>query len=73
MVRNCGLLVLFPADWGRGSTLAFRTALYNLKPVFCASPTAPPLSPPYRIFPASLFGIVSGFWVVPEGGSYDEE
>ena len=73
MVRHCGLLVLFPAEWGRGSTLAFRTALYNLKPVFCASVTPPPHSPLYRIFPDSLFGIVSGFWVVPEGGSCDEE
>jgi hypothetical protein len=77
MVRQCGLLVLFPADpvfgrWGRGSTLAFRTAVYNLKPVFVASPTAPSSSPLYRIFPASLFGMVSGFWVVPEGGPYDE-
>ena len=72
MVRRCGLLVLFPADWGGGSILAFRTAVYNLKPVFCASPEAPPPSPLYRIFPASLFGIVSGFWVVPEGGPYDE-
>ena len=27
MVRHCGLLVLFPSEWGRGSTLAFRTAL----------------------------------------------
>ena len=78
MVRRCGLLVLFPSDpvtglWGKGSTLAFRTAVYNLKPVFSASPTAPPPSPLYRIYPASLFGIVSGFWVVPEGGPYDEE
>ena len=73
MVRRCGLLVLFPSEWGKGSTLAFRTAVYNLKPVFCASPAAPPPSPLYRIFPASLFGIVSGFWVIPEGGPYDEE
>ena len=78
MVRSCGLLVLFPSDpvfghWGKGSTLAFRTAVYNLKPVFCASPTAPPPSPLYRLYPGSLFGIVSGFWVVPEGGPYDEE
>ena len=73
MVRRCGLLVLFPAEWGGGSTLAFRTAVYNLKPVFCASLITPPPSPLYRIFPASLFGIVSGFWVIPEGGPYDEE
>ncbi len=82
MVRRCGLLVLFPADpvfghWGKGSTLAFRTAVYNLKPVFISAPSAPPPSPLYRIFPGSLFGIISGFWVVPhqiyEGGPCDEE
>ena len=73
IVRRCGLLVLFPSEWGRGSALAFRTAVYNLKPVFCVSPATPPPSPLYRIFPASLFGIVSGFWVIPEGGPYDEE
>ena len=82
MVRRCGLLVLFPAHpvfghWGKGSTLAFRTAVYNLKPVFCASPTAPQPSPLYGIYPASLFGIVPGFWVVPhpiyQGGPCDEE
>jgi len=82
MVRRCGLLVLFPADpvfgrWGKGSTLAFRTAVHNLKPVFVSAPTAPKSSPLYRVFPSSLFGIVSGFWVVPhqiyEGGPCDEE
>ena len=77
MVRSCGLLVLFPSDpvfgrWGKGSTLAFRTAVYNLKPVFAATPAAPRPSPLYRIFPASLFGIVSGFWVIPEGGPDNE-
>ena len=77
LVRSCGLLVLFPSDpefgrRGKGSTLAFRTAVYNLKPVFTVSPTAPRPSPLYRIFPASLFGIVSGFWVVPAGGPFDE-
>ncbi len=82
MVRRCGLLVLFPAHpvfghWGKGSTLAFKTAVYNLKPVFAAAPTAPQPSPLYGIYPASLFGIVPGFWVVPqpiyEGGPCDEE
>ena len=82
MVRHCGLLVLFPADpvfgyWGKGSTLAFKTAVYNLKPVFVSASSAPRPSPLYRIFPSSLFGIVSGFWVVPhqiyEGGPCDEE
>ena len=82
MVRRCGLLVFFPADpvfgrWGRGSTLAFRTAVYNLKPVFVSALTAPRHSPLYEIYPASLFGIVSGFWIVPhqiyQGGPCDEE
>jgi hypothetical protein len=82
MVRRCGILVLFPADpvfgrWGKGSTLAFNTAVYNLKPVFVSAPSSPKPSPLYRIFPSSMFGIVSGFWVVPhqiyEGGPCDEE
>ena len=82
MIRRCSLLVLFPCDpetgrWGRGSMLAFRTAAYNLKPVFVSSPIPPPRSPLYRIFPASLFGIVPGFWIVPHqiysGGPCDEE
>ncbi len=82
MVLRSGLLVLFPADpvfgrWGKGSTLAFNAAVYNLKPVFISAPSAPRRSPLYRIFPASLFGIVSGFWVIPhqiyEGGPCDEE
>ena len=82
MVRRSGLVVLFPADpvfgrWGKGSTLAFNTAVYNLKPVFVSAPSAPRRSPLYRIFPASLFGIVSGFWVIPhqiyDGGPCDDE
>ena len=82
MVRRCSILVLVPIDpetgrWGRGSTLAFLTAVYNLKPVFVASPIPPLHSPLYRIFPSSLFGIVPGFWTVPHqiyaGGPCDEE
>ena len=82
MVRRAGLLVLFPADpvfghWGKGSTLAFRTAVYNLKPVFVSAPTAPRPSPLYLIYPAHLLGLVPGFWVIPhqiyEGGPCDEE
>ena len=82
MVRRAGLLVLFPADpvfghWGKGSTLAFQTAVYNLKPVFVSAPAAPKPSPLYCIFPSSLLGIVPGFWVIPhqiyKGGPCDEE
>ena len=82
LVRRCGLLVLFPANpvfgyWGKGSTLAFRTAVYNLKPVFVSAPSAPHPSPLYKIYRATLFGIIAGFWVVPhqiyKGGPCDEE
>ena len=82
IVRRSGLLALFPADpvfgyWGRGSTLAFRTAVYNLKPVFVSAPSAPRPSPLYKIYRATLFGIVPGLWVVPhqiyKGGPCDEE
>jgi len=82
MVRRASLLVFFPENprtgcWGRGSLLAFRAAVYNLKPAFVVSRSTPPASPLYHIIPASLFGIVSGFWVVPhpvyEGGPCDEE
>ena len=82
VVRRCGLLVLFPVNpttgfWGKGSTLAFRTAVYNLKPVFVVSTSSPPTSPLYQIYASSLLGIVPGFWVVPHqiyvGGPCDEE
>ena len=50
LVRRASLLVLFPLDpllgaWGKGSTLAFTTALYNLKPVFVVA-DVPPFSFP---------------------------
>ena len=82
MVRRSSLLVVFPENpnngrWGLGSSLAFRAAVYNLKPVFVAGESPPSSSPLYRITAASLFGIVSGFWVLPhpvfEGGPCDEE
>ena len=82
MVRRAGLLALFPSDsglghWGKGSTLAFRTAVYNLKSVVVSAPTVPRSSPLHRIYPADLLGIVPGFWVIPhqiyEGGPCDEE
>ena len=82
MVRKASFLVAFPENpnnsrWGRGSSLAFRTAVYNLKPVFVAGESPPASSPLYYITAASLFGIVPGFWVVPhsifEGGPCDDE
>ena len=82
MVRRCSLLVLFPESppdgrWGAGSRLAFRTALANLIPVFVAAATAPPQREHYRMLADTLFGVISGFWVVPhpvtEGGPCDEQ
>ncbi len=81
-VKRCELLVLFaenPHDhnWGRGSQLAFRAALYQLKPIFVVSSRTPQSSPDYRVLPATLFGAVKGWWVVPypveQGGPCDEQ
>ena len=75
-VTRSSILVLFPQDpssgrWGRGSTLAFSTAVRQRKPAFVSAPTPPPVSSGYHITPASLFGIVSGFRVIPAGGVFD--
>ena len=81
LVKRCALLLVFPDDphtgaWGKGSKLAFRTCVSQLKPAFVVSTVPPPASAMYRIFPASLFGVVSGYWVVPhtvsDGGACDD-
>jgi hypothetical protein len=73
---------LFPDNpetgrWGGGSTLAFRTALYNLKPVFVVTDHPPKRSEHYLLRRSSLFGVVDGWWVVPhpveDGGTCDEQ
>ena len=81
MVKRAGLLILFPDDpatgrWGRGSGLAFRAAVDQLKPVFVATARPPVPSLSYHLLPASFCGIVDGYWVVPHPvaeGSCDEE
>ena len=82
MARRCQFLILFPDDpitqkWGKGSTLAFNSAVLNLKPVFVVSKSEPPAAPLYNIFPTSLFNIVKGCWVVPhpysQGGICEDE
>jgi hypothetical protein len=82
MVKRCCMVLLFPEDpatdkWGKGSILAFKTALYHVKPVFVVSTDPPKQSVHYLVLPANLFGIIDGFWVVPhpyeEGGTCDEE
>ena len=81
LVKRCCMAVIFPVDpttgsWGRGSTLAFRATLQQLKPVFVVADRAPESSEHYRVLKAQLCG-VSGYWAVPhpiyDGGPCDEE
>ena len=66
MTSRCSLLILFPSDpTGRGSALAFKSAIYNNKPVFVVTPTRPAKSDLYSVYPSSLFGVVDGYWCVP--------
>ena len=67
MVTRCSVVVLFPEgrdrSWGPGSRLVLRTAVEQGKPVFVASATEP--RTPAVVTPGSLYGLVSGWWVVP--------
>ncbi len=55
----------------------FRSAMYQLKPVFVVSRKAPLQSVHYRVVASNLFAVVRGWWVVPhlleEGSLCDEE
>ena len=81
MVKRSVLLFLFPDDpatgkWGRGSSLAYRAAVDQLKPVFVVTTHPPAESSHYHLLPSSYFGIVDGYWVVPHPvaeGTCDEE
>ena len=66
MTNRCSLLILFPSEpIGKGSALAFRSAIYNNKPVFIVSKTKPKESSLYSVFHSNLFGIVDGYWCIP--------
>ncbi len=66
MTTRCSLLILFPSEpIGRGSLLAFKSAIYNNKPVFIVSKTKPKDSSLYTIYHSNLFGVVEGFWCIP--------
>ena len=82
LVRRASLLVMFPTDplsgaWGKGSTLAFTTALYNLKPVFVATASQPDPVPSYLTAAGTLCDLVPGYWVLPypeeQGGMCNDE
>ena len=70
LVKRSSLVVLFPerpADrqWGPGSRLAYRSALYHLKPTFVVA-SRPPVAPAFcQVAAADLFATVDGYWVVP--------
>jgi hypothetical protein len=81
MIKRVSLLVLFPDNplsgrWGRGSTLAFRAATEQLKPVFVVSRKRPPAALHYRVVASRLFETADGWWAVPHpvaAGTCDEE
>ncbi len=66
ITSRCSLLILFPSEpIGRGSALAFKSSIYNNKPVFIVSKTKPKESSLYTVFHSSLFGVVEGYWCIP--------
>jgi hypothetical protein len=66
MISNCSLLILFPSiPFGKGSSLAFKSAIKNKKHVFVVSDKKPPVPENYKVFKSSLFGIVNGYWLLP--------
>ncbi len=78
MVKRCSMAVLFPENplnqsWGKGSSLVFRASRYNLKPVFVVCSNPPESSIHYRVLSSSLFGVVEGYWVVPQPFLKDKE
>ena len=82
LVKRSCMVMLFPENpfdnlsWGKGSSLVFKAALYQLKPVFVVSSIPPEDSPDYRVLSSTIYG-VSGYWVVPhpvsDGGPCDYE
>jgi len=82
MVQKSAMLFLFPDDpvtsrWGKGSTLAFNSALLNLKPVFVSTQHDIPRSTRYKIIPGCFCGEIPGYWVLPystyTGGDFKNE
>ena len=69
MVSACSFLVLFPdnpsaGSWGRGSRLAFDTAVQQQIPEFAVTAIPPLDSRTCVVQKGALFGIVSGYRVV---------
>jgi hypothetical protein len=82
MVKRASLIVLFPDNpengrWGKGSTLAFKAAVMQLKPLFVVSKHQPEEKGIYKVLPACFQGLAHGYWVIPhpiqKGGTCDDE
>ena len=70
MISEGSFLVLFPDDpatgaWGRGSQLAFNTAVQQHKRAFIVTNFPPLSTKQLRVTAGTLFGVVSGYWVSP--------
>ncbi len=52
-------------EMGRGSALAFKSAIYNNKPVFVVTSTKLSDTNLYSVYHSSLFGVVQGYWCIP--------
>ena len=66
MSSYCSLLILFPSDpIGKGSALAFNNAVKNNKPIFVVSGSSPKESDLYTVLPSNLFGVIDGYWCIP--------
>ncbi len=59
-------MILFPANiLGKGSALAFKSAVMSSKPVFVVSDRPPKESDLYTVLKTNLFGIVEGYFCIP--------
>jgi len=66
MASLCTMLLVFPSDpIGPGSYLAFKSVIMHSRPVFIVQNKRPPDSNLYTVYPASLLGMVDGFWCAP--------
>jgi hypothetical protein len=82
LVKRAAMAIVFPDNpktnaWGKGSALVIKTSLNQLKPVFVVTRYPPKQTRLFLVFPASLFGVVQGYWCVPHliepGGMCDQE
>lgn len=78
MVSESSILVLLPDDpvtgtWGKGSRLAFNTAVQQHKPVFVVTAIPPLNTKQLKVTAGSLFGVISGYWIAPLGVPVREE